>query len=141
MRRTPLRRQGKSPLAIIKRRIQALLRELVTLRDGGCVLRRYGEAGMCSGPLQAEHLISRTNSKTFADPRNIVCLCQRHHIFWKPQNSRRYWELIEQVLGPIRWGWMKLAEMDKTPYRVDWALEELALRQEIIDLKDHANHD
>ena len=50
-------------------RIQALLRAIVIITDGGCVLRFYTEAGACGGYtnagdliLQAEHLVTRANS-------------------------------------------------------------------------------
>lgn len=153
MRRTPLKRSktplkrsrlrvnGVSDVSSIKREIQALLRELVILRDGGCVLRFSPETGQCSDILQAEHLISRANSKFYADPRNIVCLCQRHHIFWKPQNSRLYWQLIAKVIGDQRQQWLELAEQDKTPCHKnlsDWKIDKAVLQQEIRRLKEHA---
>lgn len=128
LKRSKLRLQGVSTPAQTKQRIQAKLRDIVILRDGGCILRVV--LGSCPGPLQAEHLISRTNSATFADTRNIVCLCQYHHIFWKPQHSRLYWELIEQHVGPTIWNWIKLAEADKSPYKIDWKLSEIVLDAE-----------
>lgn len=133
-RKTKLRVAGKSTASQLKREIQAVLREAVIRRDAGCVLRSFSEAGNCSGPLQAEHLISRANSATFADFRNIVCLCQRHHIFWKPQHSRLYWELIEEVIGPERWRFIKLAEVDHRPYKTDWKLALLVLQKELASL-------
>lgn len=132
LKRSTLNKIGKGTSATIKRRIQAILREIVILRDGGCILRLV--LGNCSGPLQAEHLNSRVHAHTFADTRNIVCLCQYHHIFWKPQNSRRYWELIEQHLGPTKWKWLKLAEANHTPHKIDWTLMEIALKQELTTL-------
>lgn len=133
MKRTKLRRIGVGSASTIKRRIQALLREIVVLRDGGCILRLV--LGSCSGPLQAEHLNSRVHAHTFADTRNVVCLCQYHHIFWKPQNSRKYWELIEQHLGSKLWNWLKLAEQNKMSYKTDWKLMEIALQKELLSLK------
>lgn len=136
MKRTALRRVSNSPTAIAKRRIQALLREIVIKRDGGCVIGTYFKTNAaCNTPLQAEHLITRSNSATFGDTRNIVCLCQYHHIFWKPQHSRAYWELIEEIVGPIRWAWLELAEADRSPHKVDWVLTELALKNELALLK------
>ena len=134
MKRSYLRKQGKSDTAKIKRNIQALLRSFAISRDGGCVLRNYPETGACSEILQAEHLVSRQHSKYFGDTRNIVCLCQRHHIFWKPTNSRQYWELIEKIIGKERWEWVKLAEQDKHPWKPDWKLVELEILQKI---KEH----
>lgn len=124
MKRSRLRRVGKSSAAASKRRIQALLRVNVIRRDGGCVLR---DLGHCSTVLQAEHLNSRRHSRTFGDLRNIVCLCQFHHIFWKKQNERRYWELIEGKIGPERWAWLKEMEKDHKPFKANWVEIEKAL--------------
>ncbi len=133
MKRSYLRALGQSGSAKQKRRIQALLREIVILRDKWCVLWPY--VGICGGPLQAEHLITRANSATFGDTRNIVCLCQYHHIKWKPQHSRIYWSYIEQILGPKRWEWLKLAEADKSPHKVDLTLTEIVLQKELYELQ------
>ena len=132
MKRSLLRTLSKSPVSATKRRIQALLRELAIRRDKTCVLGKFGLTGACSGPLQAEHLNGRSNSHTFGDMRNIVLLCQRHHILWKPHNSRLYWELIEQIVGTERWKWLKLAEANNyRPFKQDWTLVEIALKREL----------
>lgn len=81
-------------------------------------MRGIEGVGACSQVLQAEHLVSRANSASYGDLRNIVCLCSRHHIFWKPQNSRRYWELIEELIGPERWEYVRATEADKSPHRM-----------------------
>lgn len=133
LKRSRLRLVGVGSASTMKRRIQAILRQIAILRDGGCIFRVV--LGKCSGPLQAEHLNSRTHAHTFGDTRNIVCLCQYHHIFWKPQNSRLYWELIEQHLGKAKWEWLKLAEADKSPHKVDWKLTEIALQAELAQLE------
>lgn len=133
-RRRAIRVNGVSSVSVIKREIQALLRACAQKRDLGCVLAQYPETGACAGPLQAEHLRSRQHSNTYADMRNIVCLCQRHHIFWKPQNSRLYWNLIEKIIGPARWDWYLRAEADNKPYHMtsgDWKLTKIALEQEL----------
>lgn len=146
-RKTPLRHAklrvvGHPEASEVKREIQAILRQIAILRDKGCVLRYFPEAHACGGYntkgeliLQAEHLITRSNSATFADMRNIVCLCKRHHGFFKPQHSRLYWELIERHVGPQRWSWIKLAEADRTPHKMDWKIELLALESELSELK------
>lgn len=143
-RRTPLRRKAvalaahsDSGSSVVKERIQALLRDIVIKRDGGCILRHFEEAGACGGRrndgeliLQAEHLVTRANSLSFADLRNIVCLCRHHHGDWKPQHSRLYWELIERYIGPERWAWIKVVEADKKAYRFfesDWLKVEAYL--------------
>ncbi len=131
MKRTRLRLVGISTTAESKKEIQSLLREICIKRDQGCVLRDYADTGRCSGPLQAEHLNSRSNTVSFADTRNIVCLCRTHHIFWKPQNSQRYWEIIEEVIGPTRWEYVKKVIADKKAYKVDLKLAIVALKQEL----------
>jgi hypothetical protein len=129
---------SKDAVPQTKLRIQALLRSIVIKRDGGCILRGSPEAGACGGYgsksgkliLQAEHLNSRSNSISFGDLRNIVCICQRHHLYFKPQHSRLYWELIESLIGPERWEWVKRVEKDKNPYRFthyDWLKVEMGL--------------
>jgi hypothetical protein len=141
-----MRQTALNPSAQAKKRIQALLREIAIIRDGGCVLRFYSEAGACGGYasssghliLQAEHLVSRARSVSFGDMRNIVCLCAHHHGHWKTRNSRRYWELIESIIGPERWAWIKRVEADQKAYPMgfyDWLKIEMALKAELRDLK------
>jgi len=137
LRRTPLRRKGKSPTAELKDAIQAELRRIVIKRDKGCFLRHYSEAGACGGYrkdgqliLQAEHLHSRSHAVSFSDPRLVVCICKRHHIYWKPQYSARYNELAEEFIGPERAKlWSRVRE-DYRPHKVDLALELVALKNQ-----------
>lgn len=146
IRRSPLRKHGKSEVARCKVRIQALARQIAILRDGGCVLRHYPEAGACGGYgpksgaliLQAEHLNTRARNISFGDMRNIVCLCQRHHGYFKEQNGRLYWELIEKIIGPTRWAWLKQVEADRRSYTYgayEWGMIELALKKELEQIK------
>lgn len=137
-RKKGLRMRGISDESVLKDMIQAKLREVVIKRDGGCVLRDYPETGRC-GPykangelvLQAEHLNSRSHAISFADSRLAVCLCQRHHIYWKPQNSQRYWEIIEGEIGPTRWELFKKVRADRMSHKVDWKLALIGLEQEL----------
>ena len=138
MKRTPLRRKSKSPTTVIKDEIQALVRQIVIKRDGGCILRHHPQSGQCGGHrqdgeliLQGEHLVTRSNSASFGDTRNIVCLCKRHHIFFKPQHSQIYWEIIEKHLGKAGWERFKMIRDDRTPQKIDWKLTKLALEQEL----------
>jgi hypothetical protein len=120
-----------------KKRIQALLRQIVIISDGGCLLRNDG-VGMCSSVLQAEHLITRSRSATYADLRNIICLCTYHHGLYKPINGQNYWQLVEKHLRPKRWEWLKRAEADKKAYRFyasDWLMAENVLSEELNKLK------
>jgi hypothetical protein len=116
MKRTgALRTHGKSETARTKVRIQALLLETAILRDGGCVLRHYETAGTCGGfgpksgklILQAEHLNTRERNISFGDMRNIVCLCQRHHGYFKVQNGALYGDLIRKHISEERCAWLQ----------------------------------
>lgn len=136
LKRTALKALSDSEPAKIKRRIQALLRRGVIARDGGCVLA--GKAGACSGPLQAEHLVTRGNSASYGDMRNAVCLCSHHHIHWKPQHSQLYWSFIRQIIGEKRWAYIEAVQNDRTPHKQDWKLVEIVLTREVEDLERHA---
>ena len=136
-----LRSKSTSDVSVCKEHIQALLRELAIKRDGGCILRHYGESGACGGyrndgelVLQAEHLVTRSNSISFGDLNNIVCLCKHHHIQWKPQHSRMYWQLVHTHIGEKRSNWLNKVEADKRTYRYtlyDWQKIEMNLRQQL----------
>lgn len=138
LKRTKLAKKSKSPRAVLKDQIQALLRDIAIKRDGGCILRDLQGIPRCSGYrndgeliLQAEHLVTRSSTNYFGDTRNIVCLCKFHHIVWKPQYSKDYWEAVEKVLSPSRWQWYLRAKADDRPYQVDLKLVKLALENEL----------
>jgi len=138
LRRTKLRVVGHSTALELKRDIQAILRQIVIKRDGGCILRHYPESGACGGRrndgeliLQAEHLHTRANSASYADHRLVVCLCQRHHIYWKPQYSDTYYEIVREHIGPERTKLLDAVKNDHRPHKMDWKLEKLALEQEL----------
>lgn len=141
MKRTKLRMRGISDTSVLKEQIQAALRDVVIKRDKGCLLRDYKETGLC-GPykkdgklvLQAEHLNTRSRMISFADSRLAVCLCQRHHIFWKPQNSARYWEIIEEMIGPKRWELFQQVKSDYKTHKVDLKMALIYLRQELKEM-------
>jgi hypothetical protein len=134
MKRTRLRKIGKSPVSKVKREIQAILRRIVIERDGGCVLRHHPKAGKCGGMsstgniiLQAEHLNGRSHAVSFGELDNIVCLCTYHHLYFKKREPVLYWTLIRVHIGEERWlkveGWAK----DRSPHKIDFhrLLEEL----------------
>lgn len=138
LRRTKLRVVGQSTTSELKRDIQALLRQIVIARDGGCILRHYPETGMCGGCrkdggliLQAEHLHTRSNSASYADHRLVVCLCQRHHIFYKPQHSDEYYRIVKEHIGPVRTKLLEAVQADHRPHKMDWKVEKLFLEQYI----------
>lgn len=148
MKRTRLKLVGSSDRSTTKKEIQALLREGVIKRDGGCVLRHFPEAGACSGwrndgelILQAEHMVTRSNSAGFADLRNVVCLCRHHHGHFKPQHSEKYWELIRRHVGEMIWAFkerLRLEESSHYARKVDLKLELLALRAEVARIPEVA---
>lgn len=137
MRRTKIRMRGKSETSVLKEQIQALLRKIVILRDGGCILRfNTEEAGNCGGYtnagdliLQAEHLHTRANSASFADPRLVVCMCKRHHIYWKPQYPDDYYRIVKGIIGKERTKLLLAVQQDYSPHKMDWQLEKLSLEQ------------
>lgn len=157
-RRTPLKRStrpvrrgrvrlvGHSTISEQKAEIQALLRKIVMLRDRGCILRMErncgGELDTPGVVLQADHLITRANSATYADPRLVVCLCRRCH-GWKSLGSNlrkaEYDALVKTILPEARVKLWEQCEKDSwrpNPKRsYDWALEIVALRQELEKLK------
>lgn len=148
-RRTPLNAKGTSDTAVLKDRIQQLVREIVIKRDGGCIFRNIdwdNPLPICNGYAkdghlihQADHLLTRANSATYADTRLIVCVCKGHH-GWKKWNERRYNEIVRTLIGPDRsklWDACRAARY--RPVRTsayDWKLAEAALRMELSKLKE-----
>jgi len=138
MRKSPLRAKGNSELSKCKDRIQKLLTMIVRKRDGECVFAPYPETGACSGPTAADHIISRARAATYGDLRNVICVCQRHHIYWKPQNPVMY---VDIVKGIVDWEWIEKAEKDRGGHNFtlwDWQKIEMNLIQE---LKKYENID
>lgn len=139
MKRTKLNIVGHSTQAQLKKEIQETLRTLVILRDGGCILRHYPETGKCgsrqtkSGELilQAEHLNTRARAISFSDSRLVVCLCERHHIFWKPQFSDEYYKIVKKHIGKTRTKLLEAVQNDYKTYKVDLALELIGLKKEV----------
>lgn len=149
-RSTKLRVAGHSEVAETKRNIQALLRDIVIKRDGGCILRNVGISPLypyCNGYakdghliLQADHLISRGNAATYADSRLVVCVCKGHH-GWKSIGSnlrkRQYDEIVRQLLPPERVKLWDACERDSwrphRAYAADWKLAEAALKAELVN--------
>jgi len=115
----------------------------VIARDKGCILAKYRH---CADPvLQADHLITRANSATYADSRLVVCVCRSCHA-WKSLGSNRnkaqYDELIKTILPPDRVGLWERCERDSwrphRQYTYDWKLALAALKQELRQLRQTA---
>jgi hypothetical protein len=147
VKRTPLAAIGNSETSTIKQDIQDTVRDIVIIRDGGCVARDE-PWHTCSGYaddghliLQADHLITRGNSATFADARLIVCICVGLH-GWKKWNGARYNELIRPLIGPECCAlWDRCHAARYTPTRMyasDWKKELAALKQELAITKPMA---
>jgi hypothetical protein len=138
--RSRLNSYGKSESSELKREIQRLLREIVIKRDGGCILRGVRHCTGIPGEavLQADHLITRANSATYADSRLVVCVCRRCHA-WKSLGNnlrkREYDALVKTLLPPERVALWERCEMDSwRPTRKgasDWKLAVVALCQEL----------
>jgi hypothetical protein len=135
---------GSSETADLKQEIQDLVREIVIIRDGGCILRNY-PGHVCSGfandghlILQADHLITRGNSATYADTRLIVCVCKGLH-GWKKWNEKEYDAIIRTVISPERVAlWDRCHAARYTPTRTgayDWKMAIAALKQELRALQ------
>lgn len=148
---TKLRVAGKSEVSEIKREIQDTLRAIVIKRDDGCILRHNFDnpngwtIPTCNGydkngklVLQADHLISRSNSATYADSRLVVCVCKGHH-GWKSVGSnarkKQYDEIVRTLLPKDRVElWDKCEAVSWRPTRTgiyDWKLAEIALEKEL----------
>lgn len=138
-----LRLVGHSDTATTKRRIQALLREIVIARDGTCILRPQRRC--TDSVLQADHLITRANSATFGDTRLVVCVCRSCH-GWKSLGSNmrkaQYDALVKTLISPARVSLWERAEEElwrPHPARAaDWALTEVALQAELAGMQKAA---
>lgn len=131
-----LRKQGISEQSKSKARIQGLLRAIVIKRDGGCVLRKIRNCGGEIGEavLQADHLITRANSSTYADSRLVVCLCRACHGGFKKWHKEQYDSLVKSILPKERVELWEKCEKERWQMKTkqqDWKLHELALQNEL----------
>lgn len=139
IKKSALAKIGKSNSSQTKVRIQTLLREIVILRDGGCILRKLrlcdGEIGRAI--LQADHLITRANSATYGDSRLVVCLCRNCHGGFKQFHKEEYDALVKSILPGWRvrlWN-LKVSDMHR-PQKMDWFLVELSLQNELKEFQN-----
>lgn len=147
--KTRLRVKGISDTAELKDEIQRLVREIVIIRDGGCILRDRRGVPQCGGfrrdgemVLQADHLITRANSATYAATDLIVCVCKGHH-GWKKWHEREYNAFLkEHVLSPqVVALWERCERESWRPVRTtayDWKLTVAALKQELRKVQSRA---
>ncbi len=136
-----LRVVGKSDTATIKKEIQAVLRQIVMKRDKGCILRmeRCGRELEAPGVVwQADHLITRANSATYADSRLVVCVCSGCH-FWKKYHKEQYDAMVKEILpAHIVKLWERCEKDSWRPTKkgmYDWQLALTVLRQELAKLQ------
>ncbi len=141
-----LRVKGDNDTAVLKDEIQYLVREIVIIRDDGCVFKKE-KGHICTGfakdghlILQADHLLSRANSATFADTRLIVCVCKGIHGWKSVGNNLRkteYDERIKKLLPIERVKLWERCEQDmhahKT-YKPDWQMSIVVLKRELTEL-------
>lgn len=127
---------GHSDTATLKREIQRVLRAIVIARDGTCILRKIRRCADTT--LQADHLITRANSSTFADSRLVVCVCRSCHA-WKSlgpdDRKEQYDALVKTLISPQRvalWDAAKQELWRPHPTRTnDWRLQLLVLEREL----------
>jgi len=158
MKRGKLRIKGVSSTADLKDEIQSTARQIVIIRDGGCILRNY--TGLQTTPfgnvivppcngyrkdgemiLQADHLLTRSNTATYADTRLIVCVCKGHH-GWKSVGSNlrkdQYDAVVKTILPKQRVDLWERCERERWQTRsgpkTDLKLELLALKQQLQNL-------
>ncbi len=142
MKRTKIRLVGHSTVSDLKKEIQSLVREIVMIRDGGCILRFVRNCGgeIRQAVMQADHLISRANSATFADTRLIVCLCRPCHGGFKQWHKEQYDALVKSILPKETVALWDKCQQDS--WRVskkgayDWNIEIVALKQELARIKN-----
>jgi len=132
-----MRRQAITETAKDKREIQRLVREIVIKRDGGCILRHVRHCGGEIGKavMQADHLITRANSATFADTRLIVCLCRPCHGGFKQWHKEQYDALIKTILPKETVElWDRCQHASWKASKMNWKVEIAALKQELSSL-------
>jgi len=131
-----MRQHAKTESAKLKVRIQALVRAIVIIRDGGCFLR--GFRFPCNEVLQADHLITRGKNVGFADTRLIVCECSAHHTAKTFDKSGDYEDELKRRLPPDRVALWERTKKDHKSYPMgsyEWGKEVIALECELRDIK------
>src|SRR3990167_10149519 len=121
MKRSYLSRIGKSDTAKAKKEIQALVRDIVIIRDGGCLLRNIKGIAPCNGyagddnhlVLQADHLVTRGKNVGYATTDLIICLCKGHHTAKTFTEKERYEDIIRGLIGKRRERLWNLAKADQ----------------------------
>ena len=149
LKRTKLNYRGTSDTSVLKERIQELIRAVVILRDDGCIFKKE-KGHVCTGYandghliLQADHLLPRNNSETYADSRLVVCVCKGIH-GWKSVGSNlrkeEYDRRVKKLISKERVELWKKCEKNRfNSYKMgasDWKLEIINLESELQDLSN-----
>ncbi len=136
---------GHESVSDLKEEIQRLLREIVIIRDRKCILHGIKcdrEVGMEGVVWQAEHLIERSNSATYADPRLVVLVCRNCHGWkhFKKSNHDQYDRWVKSKISKERVELWERCEGDSwNPKRTgayDWKIQIVALNQELKRLRE-----
>lgn len=142
-RKSKIRMRGVNETSVLKEEIQNLLRKIVIKRDEKCILhgiKCYHEVGMEGVVWQAEHLVERSNSETYADSRLVVLICRNCH-YWKhvkKSNHDQYniWVKTKISKDRVRL-WEDCEKRLLQNYRMgayDWRLEIVNLKSELKEL-------
>ena len=150
MKRSWLKKQSSSPVAQCKRRIQALLREIKMLEQGGvCWVEKYPDLMRLLGPhddvWQYDHCNTRARNISYGDSRLGVGVCKRHHYFhdttYDKEKKAAYEKGMLKFIGPANRKLLKMVKEDRRSHtftEFDWALIEIQLKKEVETLKKDA---
>lgn len=90
----------------------------------------------CKGYTAADHIITRAINATYADPDNVICLCNYHHIYWKPSHPTFYSDAVKKHIGTRKWNRIHKKSKQLTHYVLsDWLKEEKKLKRLIRNLE------
>lgn len=135
---------GHPTVKDLKQEIQDTLRAIVMLRDKQCILygqRCYNKIGVEGIVWQAEHLVERSHSATYADTRLVVLVCKNCHGWkhFKKSNHDEYDEWVKMKFSKERvahWERCVANKWRPTPTgSYDWKLSLVALKQELKALE------
>ena len=112
--RKPLNPYGQSDIAEEKRLVQANIREWAIKKFGECVMKGKEGMGECDHVLQADHQISRAVVGLYAETRNILLVCRRHHSFKQfPRTKPIYERHAREIVGEETLNWLEEKAKEK----------------------------
>src|SRR3990167_2628592 len=124
----------KDTISKCKKRIQDLLKQIVRARDKVCFLK--GKYQQCGGVLSADHIVSRTYSRTYGLAENVIGICMAHHLFWKPRNPTLYTNEIDRKIGREKRLWLEKESRKITQYTLkQWQKIENNLKKLLEELE------